>query len=112
MNYLRLLAQSFGIVLVTTLLVACGVTSVFVAPTATPAATPEPPKSKSEVPRISAEELKDRLDNGEEILIVDSRATSLFETRHIAGAISVPSFEVESHLDELPRDQEIVFYCT
>ena len=65
---------------------------------------------RSEVPRISPEELKDRLDNGEAILVVDSRSPVEFETGHIAGAISVPSYEVESRLDELPRDQEIVFY--
>jgi 3-mercaptopyruvate sulfurtransferase SseA len=118
MYRLRLIAQSFGLILVTSLLVSCGASSVFVAPTTTPeptptpepTATPEPPKSSSEVPRISAEELKERLDNGEEILIVDSRANSVFETRHIAGAISVPHYEVDEHLDEFPRDQEIVFY--
>jgi 3-mercaptopyruvate sulfurtransferase SseA len=106
MNRLRLLAQSFGLILVTSLLISCGVSSAFVAPTA----TPEPPKSISEVPRISAEELKERLDNGEAILIVDSRPTSTFEMHHIAGAISVPHYEVEEHLDEFPRNQEIVFY--
>jgi rhodanese-related sulfurtransferase len=65
---------------------------------------------RSEVPRISPEELKDRLDNGEAILVVDSRSAYEFETQHIAGAISVQSHEVESRLDEFPRDQEIVFY--
>ena len=64
------------------------------------------------MPRISPEELKERLDNGEAILIVDSRSLVEFETGHIAGAISVPSYEVESRLDEFPRDQEIVLYCT
>jgi rhodanese-related sulfurtransferase len=68
------------------------------------------PKLTSEVPRISAEELKERLDNGEAILIVDARSTSDFEYGHIAGAISVPNYEVESRLDEFPRDQDIVFY--
>lgn len=106
MNHLKLLVQSFGFILVTSLLISCGVSSVFVDPTV----TPEPPKSNSEVPRISPEDLKERLDNGEEILIVDSRANSVFETRHIAGAISVPHFEVEERLDEFPRDQDIVFY--
>jgi hypothetical protein len=91
--------------------------------TATPASTatsaPEPaatethsPTSNSEVPRISARDLKSRLDNGEAILVVDARATAAFESRHIAGAISVPLSVVEAHLDEFPRDQEIVFYCT
>ena len=118
MNRLRLLAQSFGPILVTSLLISCGVSSVFVAPTATPeptptpvpTATPEPPKWTSDVPRISAEELKERLDNGEEILVVDSRAASVFETQHIAGAVSVPQNEVLKRLDEFPRDQDIVFY--
>ena len=82
-----------------------------------PAPPPTPtegqgPTTSSEVPRISPEELKGRLDNGEAILVVDSRSLAEFEAGHIAGAISVPSFEVESRLDELPRDQEIVLYCT
>jgi rhodanese-related sulfurtransferase len=62
------------------------------------------------VPRISPEELKNRLDNGEDILVVDVRSTSSFEYGHIAGAISVPNYEVESRLDEFPRDQDLVLY--
>ena len=91
--------------------------------TATPASAatslPEPapaerqvPKDKSEVARITATDLKARLDSGEAILVVDSRSLSDFERRHIAGAISVPAREVAARLDEFPRDQEIVFYCT
>ena len=118
MYRLRLIAQSFSLILVTSLLISCGISSVFVAPTATPeptptpesTATPEPPRFSSDVPRISAEELKERLDNGEAILIVDSRSNFSFESRHIAGAISVPQSEVEERLDEFPRDQDIVFY--
>jgi rhodanese-related sulfurtransferase len=64
------------------------------------------------VPRIWPEDLKDRLDNGEAILVVDARSIADFEGQHIVGAISVPLNEVESRLDEFPRDQEIVFYCT
>ena len=123
MKRLRLLAQSFGLILVTSLLISCGTSPVSVAPAATPTAMPEPPAAtptpiesqrpttSSEVPRISPEELKDRLDHGEAILIVDSRSLVEFEAGHIAGAISVPSNEVESRLDELPRDQEIVLYA-
>jgi hypothetical protein len=135
MNCLRLPAQSFFLILVTSLLISCGVSSVSVAPTATPepptptpaptatpTAVPEPPTpaptedqiptSYSEVPRISPEELKERLDNGEAILVVDVRGAADFEFWHIAGAISVPSYDVESRLDELPRDKELVLYCT
>ena len=69
------------------------------------------PTRLSEVPRISAEELKDRLDNGEAIVVVDTRSAG-YGIKHIAGAISVPSVRGESPLDELPLDQEIVLYCT
>lgn len=70
------------------------------------------PSTLSEVPRISVEELKERLDNGEAIVVADTTITTVYDLKHVAGAISVPFREVESHLDELPRDQEIVFYCS
>jgi rhodanese-related sulfurtransferase len=66
----------------------------------------------SEVPRISVEELKERIDNGEAIVIGDTRGQSSYDTRHVAGAISIPFDQVESHVNDLPRDQEIVLYCT
>ena len=54
---------------------------------------------------------KERLDNGEGIVVADIRIKAVYDLKHVAGAILMPSTEVESHLDELPRDQEIVFYC-
>lgn len=69
-------------------------------------------RNNGEVPRILPEVLIERLDKGEEILVVDTRPLSFFEREHIVGAISVPIDEVESRLDEFPRDQEIVLYCT
>jgi hypothetical protein len=67
---------------------------------------------KRPVPRISPEDLKGRLDNGESILIVDVRSVNAFKVEHIAGAISVPLKQVESRLDEFPLDRDIVLYCT
>ena len=101
-----------GVVLGILLLTGCSAfTPTPEPPTSTSVPTENPgPQSRSEVPRISPEELKDRLDNGEAILVVDSRSLSSFEMGHIAGAISVPDYEVESRLAEFPRDQEIVFY--
>lgn len=66
------------------------------------------------MPRISAEELKGRLDNGKEIVVADSRLEASYEFKYIARAISMPGRKVASleYLDELPRDQEIVFYWT
>lgn len=62
----------------------------------------------SEVPRITAEELKQRLDDGEDILILDTRIGSRqYELSHIPGAIKKPR-----SLNDVAHDQAIVAYCT
>lgn len=65
-----------------------------------------------EVPRITAEELKGKLDRGIDVIIVDSRGKDSFEQEHIKGAFSIPLGEMEERHNELPKDKEIVFYCT
>jgi 3-mercaptopyruvate sulfurtransferase SseA len=70
------------------------------------------PRNMNDVPRISPEALNSRLENGESILIVDTRSAREFDGHHIAGAISIPLEQVQSSLDELPKDRDIVFYCT
>jgi hypothetical protein len=72
--------------------------------------TPKPPQNESEVPRISPAQLKERLDAGEDILVVDSRSAGQYAALHIPGSISVPLDQTQARLDEFPRDREIVFY--
>jgi hypothetical protein len=76
------------------------------------ASTSNVPQNQDEVPRISPAQLKERLDAGEDVLVVDARSASQYAAQHIPGSISVPLNEVEARLDEFPRDKEIVFYCT
>ncbi len=61
---------------------------------------------KREVPRITAEDLKKRLDNGDDVLVIDTRISNQYELRHIPGAIARPS-----SFEEILRDQEIIAYC-
>ncbi len=63
------------------------------------------------VPRISPEELKEKLDAGAEVVIIDVRSKEEFDQGHIPGAISIPYEEIETRYRELPRDKEIVTYC-
>ena len=66
------------------------------------------PAEVSEVPRISAEELKKRLDDGEDILVIDTRIGSRrYDLQHIPGAIKKPR-----SLDDVAHDQAIVAYCS
>lgn len=68
--------------------------------------------SKDRYHALWPEVLIERLDNGEEILVVDTRPLATLEGEHIVSAISAPLDEVESLLDDFPRDQGIVLYCT
>ncbi|HYB32616.1 MAG TPA: DedA family protein/thiosulfate sulfurtransferase GlpE [Steroidobacteraceae bacterium] len=64
--------------------------------------------------RINVQDLHERMRDEPAPLIVDVRsitATTL-ELRRIPGALHVPIQEVGRHVEKLPRDREIVFYCT
>lgn len=76
------------------------------------AAGPAAIAGPADVPRITPQELKAQLDAGEAVIVADARSLEAFEMRHIAGAISVPLFEIADHLDELPHRAHVVFYCT
>jgi hypothetical protein len=63
------------------------------------------------VPRIPLEEAQDKLGQNQAIL-VDVRSKAAYDGAHAVGAVSLPEDEITSHLDELPRDKEIILYCT
>ncbi|MFQ5856001.1 MAG: rhodanese-like domain-containing protein [Anaerolineae bacterium] len=73
-------------------------------------AGPEPNFS-TDSPYVSINELKQEFDRGASMIILDARPKQDYELDHIAGAISMPFFEVEQRYKELPRDTWIVTYC-
>ncbi len=79
------------------------------ASTAQPLATGSLPYP--EVPRISVEEAQAKLEQQQAIL-VDVRSRASYDQAHAVGAISVPEDEVAARLNELPRDQVMILYCT
>jgi membrane protein DedA with SNARE-associated domain len=66
------------------------------------------------VARISPEELKERLDAGEDVVVVDLRHDLDFEADPvlIPGARRMDAARLEASQDALPGDREIVLYCT
>lgn len=64
--------------------------------------------------RISAEDLKKRLEQGEEIVVVDLRSDLTYESdaTKIPGAIHIPPGEFEARYKEIPPGRPIVMYCT
>ena len=66
------------------------------------------------VARITPEELKSMLDAGENIQIVDLRHSVEFEADPltIPGALRLDPREIEQRQQEIPRDRDVVLYCT
>jgi len=66
------------------------------------------------VPRITAQELKAKIDKGEDILIIDVRTGFDYERSKIKikDAVRISIVRIEEKAGELPRDKEIVTYCT
>src|SRR5438034_56237 len=64
--------------------------------------------------RISVDELYRLMDVGESPLIVDVRSQTArsMEPRYIPGAVHLPMHGFESHIQELPRDRDIILYCS
>jgi rhodanese-related sulfurtransferase len=69
--------------------------------------------AKLKISRITPEELKEKLDAGENILVVDLRHSLDFDANPetIPGALHVDAAELEEAFDVIPRDREIVLFC-
>jgi len=64
--------------------------------------------------RLTVDELKERMDRGEQFVFVDTRnpkAWAEAETK-LPGAMRVPADEAEAHLGEIPKDRVVITYCT
>jgi membrane protein DedA with SNARE-associated domain/rhodanese-related sulfurtransferase len=68
---------------------------------------------KLKIARITPEELKEKLDAGEDIIVVDLRHSLDFDANPetIPGALHVDAAELEEASDVIPRDREIVLFC-
>lgn len=71
-----------------------------------------PPSSYlPEVPRISAEEVKAKLDGGINLVVIDSRSKSSYDQSHIKRAISIPMSTMVEPYSNLDSYDEIITYC-
>lgn len=69
------------------------------------------PTVGADVPSITPEELEEKLDGGDGVVVVDVRSEEAFDRRHIKGAISIPLRSIAVRYAEVPSDREIVIYC-
>jgi molybdopterin/thiamine biosynthesis adenylyltransferase/rhodanese-related sulfurtransferase len=74
------------------------------------------PESKEEkavkngIPQLGVKELKQRMDAGEDVFILDVREPYEYQIAQIGGKL-IPQNDVPQRIAEIPRDREIVVQC-
>lgn len=63
------------------------------------------------IARISLEDAKKAYDKNSAIF-VDTRAVTSYEANHIKGAINIPAEEFQTRYAEVPKDKQIIAYCS
>ena len=66
---------------------------------------------KSEVARIAAEDLRAKT-KANSVVVIDVRDAASYAGGHIPGALHIPLASIEANLDRIPKDREVVTYCT
>ena len=64
------------------------------------------------IANITPGELQAMLSDGLDVTIVDVRSSLAAEVEAIPGALHIPAEDLPSRHDEIPRDREIVLFCT
>lgn len=67
-----------------------------------------------EATRITVDEVKERLDRGEEFVFLDTRNPQAWaeSDKKLPHALRVPATELNEHLEEIPKDRAVITYCT
>src|SRR5215218_49946 len=67
--------------------------------------------ARDELEPVTREELARRLQDGDNLVVLDVRPAEEHAAGHLPGAVSIPLAELRQRLAELPGDREIVAYC-
>jgi adenylyltransferase/sulfurtransferase len=73
--------------------------------------TPARADAGPKVPAIGVEELKKRLDRGDDLYVLDVREPNEFQICRIAGSTLIPLGQLPSRVAELDPNREIIVHC-
>jgi len=60
---------------------------------------------------IEPEELKKKLENKENIFLLDVRTPEEFGEYRIDGSVNIPITELQRRMNEIPKDKKIITIC-
>lgn len=69
------------------------------------------PELISSIERVTAQGLADDLAKGSDLLVLDVRTTTEWESGHIEGSLNIPLSALGENLDRIPADQEFAVVC-
>jgi hypothetical protein len=79
---------------------------------AQPSGTPQATTAAGDPPRMPLDQFKALYDDpAKRPMIIDVRALASYDEGHIAGAISFPEADVDTRVNEIPKDKLVVAYC-
>lgn len=67
--------------------------------------------SEDNTARISLADAKKAFDSGNAVF-VDTRAAASYEANHIKGALNIPAEQFQTRYTEVPKDKQIITYCS
>ena len=68
-------------------------------------------QTRTPLPEISPQELRQKLDENDSVFLLDVREQSEYDIVHLEDAQLIPLNTLPHHIDSLPSDKEIVVYC-
>lgn len=67
--------------------------------------------SEDNTARISIADAKKAFDSGNAVF-VDTRAAASYEAKHIKGALNIQAEQFQTRYTEVPKDKQIITYCS
>jgi membrane protein DedA with SNARE-associated domain len=67
---------------------------------------------KLAIARIRPAELRRMLDAGQEVVVIDVRGGLALEEQPIPGTLRIPLSELSVRYKEIPRDRDVILFCT
>lgn len=60
---------------------------------------------------ITPQELQKKIEDSEEVTIIDARASSQYETAHVEGAVNIPQDKLREECKTIDKSKSVVTYC-
>ncbi len=80
-------------------------------PGASSTATDNPSAPNPEVARVGLADARARFQQPG-VVFLDTRSAQEYADAHIPGALNIPLPEIPTRFNEIPRDAEVIAYCT